>query len=365
MYYFRSTRYLPTSIATATTGADINSITGTSLFTGWSGGDVTAFKDWAATMTGVVNKYFIGPEIPYQPAKDEIPYSPGFVGTCPVPDPDPDPPTGQVTPSYTISSRDGMEKMVKDLTALTLTNPRIFGHDPHSVGYIPPSFWDASDWDGVPFDPTGKTPSELCAFLRPTETTRVIRGIRQLYYNLKPFVDDLNPTVVEIENWNLEVIRHFRRLFGNNNPVNHDPRLYLESRWADERKYTTAWDAAYPVGTCPPGSGSHCGWTFFPNASDRAEYISAPPYENNFVVYPLLESYNTSFGQFGVEGISSVEADLPWSLRLAVIIADWVCTEGVVNHPGPYTLGSRGAFGCAWWFTPGSPNSLAYRGQFR
>jgi len=44
----------------------------------------------------------------------------------------------------------------------------------------------------------------------------------------------------EIDQWNLEVTRHFRALFGST-PVNLDPRLHLQARWVSERKFTTYW----------------------------------------------------------------------------------------------------------------------------
>lgn len=192
-------------------------------------------------------------------------------------------------------------------------------------------------WDGVPMNPTGKSNSELCAFLKPEGIrSKGVKGIMELYNQVKPFADETNPTVDEFEKWGLESIRHIRRLLGMDAPVIGDARLFLESRWSDERKYTNMWDSQYPEGTCPQGSGAHCGWMFFPSPDDRAPYIAAQPYNNDFEKYPMLDpvTYLRPWAQS--EGISGVGVKTPLSLVIPLVIANWVCGEGRVGHAGPF-----------------------------
>lgn len=233
--------------------------------------------------------------------------------------------------------------------------------------------WEGSQWNGIPLQsPETKTKSQLCSFLRPTGSKYIIKGLKGLYDEKKPFAVETAPTPGEIDVWNIEVIRHFRRLLGNPNPVDNDPRLYLESRWADERKYTTQWDSKYPggnlddpAGPCYGGINIHCGAGFFPSSADRAPYIAAEPYYNNWQSYPQLQLYNERFAR--AEGIAEISADLPWSIKLAVVIAQWICSEGLTGHAGPFVHPERARrwFGCSWWWPDATQPRMAFRGKWR
>jgi len=285
-------------------------------------------------------------------------------------EPDPPEPTGpvQYTPEYTITSEQSGADMIRSQTALSQAVPSVTSQDPDGIGWLSASHWTNSTWDGIAIDPTSMTTAQLCAWIRPS-SPYVVRGLRERFYELNPFADNTNPTVAEIDNWNLEVIRHFRNLFGNTTPVNNSARLFLEARWASERKRTTVWDSAYPgtfdsaVGPCVGGTNSHCGAAFFPGPTDRADYISALPYSNDFSKYPELSPYDNRFAQ--AEGLAGVNADIPWSVKLAVIIANWICSEGLSGHPGPYVnpITARENFGSDWWYTTGG--GLAFRGKWR
>lgn len=222
-------------------------------------------------------------------------------------------------------------------------------------------------WDGVPMNTIGKTKEELCLFVKPDgvwPSNFIYKGLLQRYREVQPFADEVNPTVDEIDAWNLEVIAHFRRLLGVPGTMQPDARLYIECRLSDERKYTTAWNALYPDGTCTPG-GAHCGWTFFPSASERAPYIAGAPYNNDFLKYPELDGYTIKRGF--VEGISAAHHWIPWGIKLAHILTQWICTEGLTGHPGPYFAPSpRATIGMSWWYNP--PNTggaVFYRAQYR
>ncbi len=253
----------------------------------------------------------------------------------------------------------------------------VSSQDPDGINWLPSSHWTNSTWDGMPIDPTNPPGGNLCNWIRPSHPY-VVRGIRERFYELNPFADNTAPTPAEIDAWNIEVIRHFRNMFGNVIPVNPDARLYLEARWASERKRTEYWDSSYPptgsygdaYGPCwnPPGNdvdtaGGHCGASFFPNSTDRSGYISQAPYNNDFATYPELSTYTARRAQ--AEGLAGVNADLPWSIKLAFIIANWICSEGLSGHPGPYVnpTTARETFGSDFWYTGGS--TVYFRGKWR
>jgi len=270
------------------------------------------------------------------------------------------------------------KKMMDDQTLSSQNSGVVTSQDPDGIDWLTPSNWSNSTWDGVPFDPVGKTNQEICDFLRP-DHPYVIRGLRERFYEVNPFADNTAPTAAEIDAWNLEVIRHFRALLGNTTPVQNNARLFLEARWASERKKTEVWDSDYPVqgsygdayGPCwnPPGTGvdiagGHCGASFFPDPVDRDLYIAAAPYNNDFVSYPELESYTNRYAQ--AEGISGVNTNVPWSIKLAKIIGDWICSEGLTGHPGPYVnpTSARENFGANWWYNDGDA-TVSFRGKWR
>ena len=296
------------------------------------------------------------------------------------PTPPPTPPpvttTTQYTPTYTLYTTTGTE-MIDSQTTVSQSHPNVTSQDPDGINWIDPIHWSNSTWDGTPLNTSGKTKEEICEWISPS-TPYVIKGLRERFYEVNPFADNFNPTIPEIDNWNIEVIRHFRNLFGITIPVQNNSRLYLEARWASERKYTEVWDTTYGVnnnfgdawGPCfnPPGTpidiaSGHCGEAFFPSTDDRNLYISTAPYYNNFTTYPELESYNNRYAQ--ASGLSGANADVPWSIKLAFVIRAWICTEGLSGHPGPYVnpIDAREEFGCAWWYESGSWAN--FRGKWR
>lgn len=265
------------------------------------------------------------------------------------------------------------------ITALATpgTNNDQLSHAPDDILWINPQRYVESTWDGTPIDVTTSTRSEICTFIRPAAPF-VVRGLREHFYNINPFADNVNPTVAEINNWNLEVIRHFRALLGNTTPVNNNARLYLEARWSDERKYTEAWDSQYP-GAGDPGkadgvcfiggnpvdtSGGHCGEAFFPNTADRATAIAQPPYSNDTTTYPELTGYVERHGR--AAGLSGAKASFPWSIKFAWLLANWICDEGLTGHPGPYVGDdAREQFGCSWWREDPAADWVNFRGKWR
>ena len=290
----------------------------------------------------------------------------------------------QGAPEFTITNELSATEVINQQTAISQSVPSVTSQDPNGVGWVS---WNLDpDWDGIPMDPTGKTPQQICDFISNGSQYR-IKGLRQRFYEVNPFADNANPTPQEIENWNLEVIRHFRALLGNPTPVTSNARLTLEARWADERKRTQAWDVAYPdTNACNGGScigkapgpcftasgtptdtaGGHCGDGFFPNPQDVAQYTNAAPYFGNTTTYPELANFTSSYSQATGGGSGfGVNADIPWSMKLAAIIHGYICNEGVEGHAGPYVGMDppRTEHGGSWW-----PNSnftqMSYRGKW-
>lgn len=272
-------------------------------------------------------------------------------------------PGRQVSPDFTIMTSPSTMTSTTAISATDMVNYQTTlaveknnFHAPDDIGWIN---WSGTEWDGNPIDPHSMTKEQMCAFLRPTGSPYVVRGIRELFYQVNPFVDNMNPTPSEVQDWNVEVINHIRRMMGYPDNLKNDPRLYLESRWADERKFSTAWDTpTYPGGTpgtspgpCHDANGNpvdlakgHCGASFFPNEADRARYIAAPPYNNDFSKYPELENYTARRSQ--AEGIKTVNTNLPWAIKVSSMMSGFICGEGLEGHSGPFL--SREYMGVSW-----------------
>jgi len=358
MCHFKDTKCLPASIQGTTSASETNS-----LFSPWSASDLNDFKAWASSEAATLNMCHM---------------SGAVMTVCPPVAPDTS--SKQGTPSTTTASAPSAAGMINNLTTLSQACPCTFSQDPKGHGHILPSMWAAAPWDGTPVDPIGKMKEELCTFLKPAEHSLVIRGIHDLFYQVNPFGDNQNPTVAEIDNWNMEVARHFGRMFGTATPVNLDARLTLEARWASERKHAEDWDVAHPLdcngtttkgGPCGPcydggtpvdASGGHCGAAFWPSASDRQLATAAPPHLDDTTKCPELSNCNTRNSK--AEGASAVGLSAPWSSKLASIITNWICTEGHTGHPGPYVnhATTRERIDFAWWCEDGM-TGVAFRGK--
>lgn len=161
-------------------------------------------------------------------------------------------------------------------------------HGPYSESLVYTD-GDFHDWDGFTkkslWIADSSTPAEVAAhrqdwydyiFPNVSSGNYVMRGLEQLYHTIEPFEDETAPTIAEFENWNLQVLNHFRNLL-DIPPASYDPSLFLKTMWATERKRTGIWDAYggepnSAFGPCPPGSQIHCGETFVPSASDQSPY---------------------------------------------------------------------------------------------
>ena len=147
-------------------------------------------------------------------------------------------------------------------------------HDPDGVFWLSPESWKAATWDGTIYDPTTKTREDFASCLCPSGDQ--VRGIREVFYEHKPFEDNTNPTKAEVDEWHRIAINHVRALVGytsEDRKIKKDHCLFARALWSDERKFTRMWDDAYPEGTCLGYTNQHCGATFIPSDSDQEPYL--------------------------------------------------------------------------------------------
>lgn len=228
------------------------------------------------------------------------------------PTPPPQPPT---------TTQQNLEQFTPDYRS-TIYEHNGGKHDPDS--WLKKERW-GEPWNGVPIDTTNMSKEELCKalFNDPcNDCKRPMLGLRELYYNTKPFKDEFNPTAPEIDNWNIQVVRHFRRLIGSNVPAELDNCLFLKSQWAAEKKFTDYWGEKCTT-------GPHCGWGFVPNPEEQLPYLNRSE--------PCAQKRSST------EGIFGTGTPVNWSTVLSNAIGYSLCNEGLTGHTGPFV--SRTKFG--------------------
>lgn len=289
--------------------------------------------------------------VPPQPSQNPVDDPPDQVTPPPVIPPPPTATCPSLHPSNTVPGRMSQVDEVNAQTAYV--NSKGQKHDPDGITWITPGMW--TPWDGVTtINPCTSTKQQLLAFIFPKPgggfNVNTMRGLRELFYQVQPFADYQNPTVAEIEAWNIEVIRHFRRLLGFNettHPVSNHKCTYLKAAWAEERARTNYWTSTYPGtldsadGPCttPYSSNEHCGAGFLPSATDQIPYLC-----------PNTMSPCTAMS--GAEGVSNINTDIPWAIKLGRIIGQYLASDGIGGHTGPFV--GRQYFGSAWFVNGGS-----------
>lgn len=171
---------------------------------------------------------------------------------------------------------------------------------------------------------------------------KTLLGIHDLYGRVNPFRGVLSPSKADVDDWNRQVINHIRALFGyRDRNVTPDHCVFAQAQWGEERFHRTKWNN-YPAipdlkaaGPCPPGSDSHCGSTFLPNAQDQKPYL--PP------GHKTCDKWDSR-----TEGIYGHDLRVGWQMKLAQAYCDVIRHEGFCGgHAGPFLR--RKTFGLAFW----------------
>lgn len=288
----------------------------------------------------IVDPNIIPPPVDEPPPVNPPPLPPPVTSECPT-----------FHPSATIPGKMSQVDIVNAISQYT--NSKGYRHDPDGIPWLNSGSW--VPWDGITtINPCTSTKAQLMAFIFPPPGgVNTMRGIRELFYRVAPFADNQNPTVTEIENWNIEVIRHFRKLLGfsqSTHPVSNHKCTYLKAAWAEERARTNYWSTAYPEGTLNGPMGpcdipfppQHCGASFILNPSDQTPYLC-----------PSTMAPCTAGG--GAEGLSNINTDIPWSIKLSRIIGQYLNSDGIGAHTGPFV--GREYFGSAWFMNGGNTSA--------
>jgi len=207
-------------------------------------------------------------------------------------------------------------------------------HSPDGVSWINREAW--KQWDGTTiYDPTKYTKEGLVAEICPGNT---VRGIYELFQETKPFVDNINPTKAEVDNWHTIAINHVRAMVNYTGPeyeIKPDKCLHIRALWSSERYRTRMWDEKYPTGTCVGSSNPHCGAGFLPSVEDQKPYL------------PIgIDSCGYRAGSEGL--FSSAKSAIPWSIKWMRPLCATLGSEGFWGgHTGPWF--HRTQFGFDWW----------------
>jgi hypothetical protein len=232
------------------------------------------------------------------------------------------------------------------------------GQDPKSVRWLqrninrPELLWDGNPIGypdhtycskslTIPF-----TKDEIQKFVWPiAKDPDNMKGLTQLFYAVPGrFADVKNPTPREIDDWNVEVIRHFRRLLGITTPVWPNQRLFMEATWANEMGNTRVWDADYPpppaippdpTPNCVGQGATHCGASFIPSLDHQIPYANG---SGPVSTYVMSEEEPVSGRRTSrTEGIVWVITNLPWGTKMSRVISNIFHAEsGMGAHMGPF-----------------------------
>jgi len=226
-------------------------------------------------------------------------------------------------------------------------------HDINAIDWISEDQW--VPWNGEIYDPRDYSRAEFAEKICPAGGNTV-RGLRELFYDSQPFVDNTNPTKAEVDNWHMVVLKHIRALVGyyeSEYPIQPDPYLHARALFSQERHRTNIWDAKYPDGNCVGSTNEHCGASFVPTIEDQEGlegYLEFLP-DGQSVIDP-----NGLGG--GSEGISSAgKANIPWSIKWVRPLCSFLASEGFWGgHMQPFFV--RSEFGWSWRdIDPNDPNS--------
>jgi hypothetical protein len=242
-------------------------------------------------------------------------------------------------PSYSIiseSATDMMNRMTKEM----LTDPQVKNHSPDGFLRVEAREWEISKW-------TPKTPKKLCDHASGTKWkelvnwlfpvidgvwyTKTMRGLRERFYEVKPFKDIKNPTVKEIENWFLETVNHLRALVGISDKVVLKPMLSIISRVSDElENRVDEWKDCSSKCSIGVSAKKHCGMFWKP-----VDPICEEKYKKMRGNY-CIENFEFN-DEETMEGWYGVSPKMPWSNVFITNFHHSFMTEGLYGgHAYPF-----------------------------
>jgi len=182
--------------------------------------------------------------------------------------------------------------------------------------------------------------NQMCP--KNSDGKNTLRGLRQLFEDVKPFADNSGPTKAEVDRWNGVVLTHIRNLAGIDHVAKPDVCLMTRALWANQWRHTDIWkpsDAANPDQYVCPASGSnmHCGASFVPNTVEKQS-----PY------LPLDHGPERCSAGAGSEGAFGHSSKSAWSVKTAEVFCGTLKAEGYWGgHTGPFW--GREKFGFGFW----------------
>lgn len=207
-----------------------------------------------------------------------------------------------------------------------------FTHDPDGWRENYEEKWEKAKWDGTIYNPTTMSREDFYCAICPDDD--IVRGIREVFYETKPFKDNAHPTKAEVDEWHRISIKHLRSLVGYDYPIKKDSCLFIKALWADQRKYSDTWDAKYGVAGC--NGNIHCGGGFIPDENDQQPYLAEGAHICN----------NKGSQAEGV--FVRPRAHIPWSIKWIRPFCFSLKREGFWGgHLGPWWR--REKFGFNYW----------------
>jgi hypothetical protein len=254
-------------------------------------------------------------------------------------------------PSHSAASVNA-RSMILQLTTDISNDKKVRGHDPKGCLRVSEEEWIASYWDGVPkklcdYDTKAKW-KELVNWLFPAREdgwyTKTMRGLHQRFYDVKPFKDNQNPTIDEIENWFLEVMNLLRELLSIEEKVVFKPKLSIISRISDELEYSSSlWNGCDNPCQLSNVAKSHCGMFWDPpeKCKDKYNEMESGYCEGTDFTYDSTEV---------MEGWYGINPYLPWSMIFITNFYDSFIKEGMYgSHVYPFL--AKPEIGFSVWYT--------------
>lgn len=162
-------------------------------------------------------------------------------------------------------------------------------------------------WDGIPVDYAGKTQEELQSVLFVHEgTSGNLKGLEQLYNEVQPFSDPMNPDVTEIEYWNYKVLCHVRKMLNINVDIVLDRCKHLFAQFALEYMDANGPASVLPVATSYKSCSEQA---FYDPDYIEPPFQGAPPFESEL---PCCEAEGVCYHTWMPPAAATFGPKLSW-----------------------------------------------------